>query len=212
MYPRRSIFLVVTPMLFAVAMGLGFPACYTGGEAEVPTKASTTLSVSTHNRLKFKGGVRYAADLSTALEVPRAEICKELSTYDCADTVHRIALGGVEPYRITLYQPLPNQTVSTANAVDRIALSACERRMQLDFAAPERAIVFGALQTPSPDVTKAVETLYLRLLRRPVLQEELAILMRYHTELVQERPTDANKRFATLAYFMVATTEESLFY
>jgi hypothetical protein len=53
--------------------------------------------------------------------------------------VNRIPLGGVEPYQPGVYQALPGRTAAAANALDRIALSACEERAKSDFAVPSSA-------------------------------------------------------------------------
>jgi hypothetical protein len=170
---------------------------------------------STHNRLKFKGGTRYADDLASALNIPRAELCRELSTYDCADVVHRISLGGVEPYRLTVYRPLPERSVASAQAVDRIALSGCEARAAKDFADPAQAALFRELTQASvtqAGVREVSKRLYVRVLRRDALEDELVVLDGYFNDLRTSVGAEAPRRFATLACFMVATTEEALFY
>src|SRR5262245_19853205 len=73
-----------------------------------PTDPLPSIVASSKARLRFKGGERYVELLSSGLAIPRAELCKELSLYDCAGEVHTIALGGVDAYENGIYEPMPN--------------------------------------------------------------------------------------------------------
>jgi len=184
--------------------------------APAPSASAAPVAKSTHNRVKFKGGERFANDLAAALELPRGELCKELGVYDCQAAVHKIALGGVEPYRQTVYQPVRDRSMSSVNAVDRLALSACDARMARDFASPGTAIIFKEIAAGGPAPVEAVDTvskrLYQRLLGRDASVEELGHLAAFHEELKRSAGAEAERRFATLACFAVASTEEALFY
>ncbi len=210
---------ILVPILAAGAVAAsGSFGCSKGeDEAPKPPASASPVAVSTHNRLKFKGGERYATDLAEALAIPRGDLCKELSAYDCADVVHKIALGGIEPYRQTIYRPLPDRSVASANAVDRIALSGCESRAAKDFADGAKAVLFGELvlagAAPGNDAQAAVaKRLYLRLMRREATAEEVTALGELYTDIASAAGAEAPRRFATLACFAVATTEEALFY
>lgn len=62
-----------------------------------PALAQEAAPTSPDPRVKFKDGERYLRDLAESLEIPRSEICLELSRYDCADKAFRIVLGGGRP-------------------------------------------------------------------------------------------------------------------
>ncbi|HEU4411833.1 MAG TPA: hypothetical protein VFS43_41720 [Polyangiaceae bacterium] len=166
-------------------------------------------------RLKFRGGDRLVTDLAEGLGLPRAEVCNELGAYDCS-VVHKVVLGGVEPYRSTIYEPVPRRAVPSALAVDRLALAACDRRARLDFEAPSSALVFGELaadpQLGDAAVGAVAARLYERLLRRAPNDGERAALAGFARELAAELGAEAPRRFATLGCFAVATTAEALFY
>lgn len=162
---------------------------------------------SRHPQVLAKTGEMYSQDLATALSLPREQACKELGSYDCARSAHRIALGGVEPYVLRIDQPLNVTPVSAPLAVDRIALSACGARAQADFSTPGAAVIFGALaQGGSDGPALAVRSLYDRLLGRDPDPAELSAVL----ELNAAPATP--QEFAVLACFVVATSLENLFY
>jgi hypothetical protein len=118
----------------------------------------------------------------------------------------------MEPYVQTIYSPVAERTASTANAAERIALSACHLRVERDFAAKAEAVLFAEI-TLAPDAVK-VETvskrLYQKLLNRDATPEEVSHLTVFWKELSAEK--EPAKAFATYACFAIATTEEALFF
>jgi hypothetical protein len=169
------------------------------------------IVASNKARLTFKGGARYASGLAASLEIPRDALCKELSLYDCTDQVHAIALGGVEPYRSGIYEPLPNTAVTTPIAVERVALSACARRARDDFAAPDQALIFRG-DAAGADLPAAVDKLYQRLLQRSAEASEVEHLRELHREMATVGHPSLGENWAQLACFAVATSLEALFY
>lgn len=169
-------------------------------------------------QVKFKEQGRFVRDLAASLELPRDQVCKELGLYDCYEEAHRIVLGGVEPYRRGIRDPLPVAPVTAPIAVDRVALSACATRVDRDFDNPSEALMFGELATTGPteaQLGQAARTIYERLLRRPATGEEIEELVAFHTEAesalgaTDEEPT---REWAIASCFAVATSMEGLFY
>lgn len=176
-------------------------------DAGTPEVVVVPDPASRHPQALAKNGEAYSQDLARALGLSREELCVELGQYDCANVAHRIALFGVEPYVLRIDEPLNVTPVSAPLAVDRIALSACERRARADFAAPGSAVVFGALaQGGSDGPAQAVRALYDRILARDPETEELNLLLELGA------PPATPVEFATLACFTVATSLENLFY
>lgn len=168
---------------------------------------------STKSRVRFKGGVRWTNQLARGLALDRAEICKEFGEYDCAADVHFIALGGVEPYNLRINEPLPIAPLTAPIAVDRIALSACTKRADLDAANGATAILFKELgSAPEPAALRAMgNRLYQELLSRDADPAELDELEAFWTE-VQDAGADAPAEWASFACYAVATSTEMLFY
>lgn len=158
-------------------------------------------------KLKRKTGEQLTQDLAQALELSRDAVCRELGRYDCAQEAHRIVLGGVEPYRLRIDEPLPGIGVSAPIAVDRLALAACGAREKADFDGPETAVVFGPLVSGQADARAlVVDEIYERLLGRAPDREERKTLAEWTEDGLSDRD------FATLACFVVATSLEHLFY
>jgi hypothetical protein len=184
-----------------------------GSAADASAPAAIGIAVSRNNRLKFKGGERFAQDLATGLDLNPNELCKELGSYDCATVAHNISLGGVEPYVQTIYQPTGELRASASNAVERIAMSACHLRAERDAAKPADDTLFGSLaRNPSAgESARVAARLYQRLLGRDATAEELEHLAGFWTEL-QAAEKDPARAFSTYACFAIATAEEALFF
>ncbi|MEM9453601.1 MAG: hypothetical protein AAGF11_05450 [Myxococcota bacterium] len=170
-------------------------------------------TASTRNRLIWKRQHALTQDLVRALELEPTELCTELGELDCINDVHQASLGGHDPIAQGLYEPIAEPLTTTPLALDRVALAACGRRVQLDRQAP---VVFTTLaldgEAPSADAPafeQTVVTLYRRLLGREPTPEELEL----HAELLVD---DAGERvgadrFAHLSCFVVVTSAEFLF-
>jgi len=169
-------------------------------------------------RVKFKEQGRFVRDLAASLELRRDEVCKELGLFDCYEDAHRIVLGGVEPYRRGIRDPLPVAPVTAPIAVDRVALSACATRVDRDFDNPSEAVMFGELATIGPTdelLEQTAHTIYERLLRRAATDDEVDSLVAFHSEArdtLDASDDDPTREWAVASCFAVATTMEGLFY
>ncbi len=187
-------------------------ACGSSGDAIDPD--STTggppnpddQPASVTARVKFKGGQRYAADLADALALDRTELCQELGTIDCVDA-HAIALGGVEPYRVRIDEPLSTESVAAPLAIERIALSACGERVHRDLSDPGSALIFA--DTASTESRReAAATLFDRVLRREAGAWEVDAIV----SLYRNDDPDAERTWAQLSCLAVATLSEAIFF
>ena len=181
-------------------------AADSGDDGGTPTQAP-----STRPRVKFKTAERYGADLSAALELPRASLCTELDDFDCID-VHRVALGEVDAFGLRLFEPLESTPLSAPIAIDRIGLSACGQRAQIDFEAPANAVTFAeVVQGDASEANRqaVVARLYRRLLLRDATDREVAVVASMFDELPAQ---DQLQTWAQMACFAIATSTEALFY
>jgi hypothetical protein len=210
-HPKRVGILIVTFSFLAAAN-----ACKGESKDEVPS-ATERVAPSRQARVKYKSGARYASDLAAALDLPREAICRELGLYDCVDEVHRIVLGGVEPYTLGVREPLPLIAVTAPIAQDRVALAACTERIERDLAASEPVFLVSIdVDAPTPGQLEAAAGLfYDRILRREATPSELSALAQFHSTVSDESGESgatATRDWAILSCFMVATTLESIFY
>lgn len=183
-------------------------------EREPPTQPPSTKS-----RVRLKSGDRLARDLAQGLALPREDICRELGRYDCVDETHRIVLGGVEPYRLGVREPILMPGITTPIATERVVLSACAARADRDFDDPVQATRFEAVVNAPASANAREETvdrLYRNLLLRPATGGERAALEQLHEALTAATPelTDIAqaREWAVLACFAIGTSLESLFY
>jgi hypothetical protein len=214
-HPERS------PGVLVVAFSILIAASACTGESKdgasgdpVPTER---LAASRQARVKYKSGARYANDLAAALDLQRDAVCRELGRYDCVDEVHRIVLGGVEPYTLGVREPLPSIAVTAPIAQDRVALAACTERIERDLAASKPVFLTAVdVDAPTPGQLEATgKRFYDRILRRAATPDEVRTLVQFHATVADEpgeSGATATRDWAILSCFMVATTLESVFY
>jgi hypothetical protein len=206
----RQLMSIIPALLAALALGCATPA------APAPELAVAAPVPSQDPRVKFKDGERYLRDLSAALSIPRAEICKELSQYDCVDRAFRIALGGVEAPNMGIHQPLEEAALTAPIALDRVALHVCINRVERDVKDPQNAIIFRPMaegQTPVAWRASVTETLYDAILRRAPSPAESGRMIAYFDEVAAGGTgADAGKDWATLSCFALASSLENIFY
>jgi hypothetical protein len=213
-HPERIGVLIATFSFLAAANACTSEPSHGVDTGSVPTER---VVASRQARVKYKSGARYASDLAAALDLPRDALCRELGRYDCVDEVHRIVLGGVEPYTLGVREPLPSIAVTAPIAQDRVALAACTERIERDLAASKPVFLTTVdVDAPTPGQLEATaRRFYDRILRREATPYEVSALAQFHSTLTDEpgesRAT-ATRNWAILSCFMVATTLESIFY
>ena len=201
-------------------------ACTTAPEPALLQFAADapTPVVSADPRVKFKDGERYLRDLSANLNIPREEICKELSRYDCVTDAFRIVLGGVEAPNLLVNEPIAEAALTSPIAVDRVALHVCTKRVKMDRAKPAEAVLFkagafgreGRAQTPDREwLNSTADAVYGSILLRSPSAREIQNLAAYYTQVAEGRPAnsvDAAADWVTLSCFAVASSLEAVFY
>ncbi len=189
-----------------------------GGDNDDGGEDLTGQPASAKSRVKRKSPATLQTDLAQVLSLDKAELCSELGLADCFD-VHNILLGGVEPYRLRIDDPIASPSLATPSAVDRIVLSACGERAARDLADPKSAVIFATggetdAAALDPEARKqSAETLYRRVLSRTAREAELSALVDFYDEVAAEMVAeDVAQTWAQLACYSVATTSEFLFY
>jgi len=145
--------------------------------------------------------------LATGLQLNKDQICNEIGTESCIEKVHLSKLGGNEPYDSAQYLRPEGPAALSGIAIDRVILSACIQRVNLDKnGAP---VVFKGLNLNGPmDQSKADNItieLYRRLLARDPSDEEKKILREYSTTV------SSAEVFAKTACFAVGSSVEFIF-
>jgi len=174
--------------------------------------------VSLDPKIKFKDGDRFLGDLSSALEIPRDSICKELGQYDCFKDAFRIVLGGTEAENLGVNVPLEEEAMTAPIAVDRLALRACVNRVKLDLDDPKHAVLMK--NAPKGKASKGwlkstTAVVYDRILNRVPTSSETAKMTGFYDQVAVKagKPNpDATKDWVTLSCFATASSTENIFY
>jgi hypothetical protein len=173
----------------------------TPAEPPVLEETEGALKASARANVRFKRAERFNADLAQSLDLSVDEVCLELDAYPCSGDVHRVSLGGSDPYGTGLYEGWKETGPSTPLVVERIVISACQKRVALDFDTPNSAKIFQSGKADAASVT----LLYQRALQRSPTEAEVAHVLGLATDVpVRTR--------AALACFAVLSTSEFLFY
>lgn len=217
MRPERL--LVLTSLL---AMATGCPGRII--EPPVPpivvdTPDAGSLARSARGNLRFKGPERLQADFAAALELLPADVCTELGQYQCATFVHNVALGGVDPYGPGLYESSGITAVTTPLVIDRLAWSACTKRVDLDLATPANAQVFRGVPLANGKLTnpegQEVSSLIVDLTRRGLARDPYANEVARYVKLAKDlEATSAQPARAWMqsVCFAILSSAESVFY
>jgi hypothetical protein len=201
-------------------------SCTTAPEPATPQFAANPPApvASSDPRVKFKDGERYLRDLSTNLNIPREDICKELSRYDCVTDAFRIVLGGVEAPNLLVNEPIENAALTSPIAVDRVALHVCSNRVRMDREKPTEAVLFktgafgpgGRARTVDKTwLNNTADTIYGSILMRSPSEREIQNLTAYYAHVADGRPANSAEVAAdwvTLSCFAVASSLEAVFY
>lgn len=196
----------------ALALASG---CRDGGGGGSEDTGADEMQRAQRGELQWKRNVALQRDLMRALELPEDGVCDELGRGSCTREIHHISLGGADPLHIGLYEPLPDTLVSTPIVLDRVVMSACASRANLDRGGPP--VVFtkldlgAAAPAPADDAFAATVTaLYRRLLSRDPEPHELTTL---EALVVDDdgKPVSAYD-FAVLTCFAIGTSTEFLFF
>ena len=170
-------------------------------------------SLSNHSNIRFKKVYLLRNDFAMALQLPPNELCIEAGK-DCVGS-YNIVLGGVDP-NMMLYSRIEQPVTTSPIAVERIALQACRRRVNLDFGAG-KPLIFANIPASGSTFEQshrdAVHRLYQNFLQRDPTDGDYA----GHEKLLDSLGSmvsaqEIGKVWAQTACWMVATQLESVLY
>ncbi|WP_257452191.1 hypothetical protein [Archangium lipolyticum] len=185
------------------------------------TGSSGEVAPSSRDNLRFMNPEQLTAHFASALSLPPEQVCNELGQYPCATYAHTVVLGGVEPYRVGLYEPLKVTGATTPNVIDRMALAACARRVSLDVTHPEEAVLFKGLELDAQGrlanrdgapVRDVITSLYQRVLLRDPTETEVGALSQLATRIESTGSQTPGRDWMTAACFSVLSSAESVFF
>jgi hypothetical protein len=170
-------------------------------------------------RLRFKRFDQLRRELERVLSLAPAEVCNELDRFDCTHEVHRVALGGTDPYFANVYAPAAEPPLNAPLAWERVVLTACAERVDRDLADPEAASWLagveiddnGRLDPASAPATAVIRALYREALARNPSTDDLEQWREAYADLETAELMPA-RAWARLVCGAVLTSAEFVFY
>lgn len=193
-------------------------AAVDGPDASSPP--DTGPAVSATRRLRFKRFDQLQLELERVLALGPTEVCRELDRFDCTSDVHRVALGGSDPYLANVYEPASEPPLNAPLAWERVVLTACAERVDRDLASPTEAAWLkevdvdqtGALDPASPAVEHAVRTIYREGLLRDPSGEEVGAWRDEYRSIADAGAEHPARSWARVLCGAVLTSGEFVFY
>jgi hypothetical protein len=193
------------------------PPADDGDAPSAPEDEPDAIGVAKRPNLQWKRHHALEADLSRALELAPDELCTEFGKESCIQRVHLVPLGGHAPFESGMLESAAEPLATTPTVVDRVVLSACSKRAELDRELGKEAKVFSALALSEPmpksdqgRANEVVTTLYRRLLARNPDEQERELVA--SLALGEDGEPLAALEFAKLACFTIGTSSEFLFF
>jgi hypothetical protein len=200
-------------------------------DAAAPVIPEALSIASPKANVRFLNADRLSKTFAKALALEEEELCKELGLYSCVGFIHKISLLGTDPYLFGVNDPLPATTTATPLVVERVATAGCVLRVKRDMVKESFAIdsvktlkkpLFDRLvvtdagtlkDVDGPDVTAAIDALYVRALQRHATAGEEEVLRQLYRDVaVVSPPTSAARDWAVASCVAVLTSMESIFY
>ncbi len=216
MFPNTQALILVFMLILA---GCQKSKSLSGGP--LAAKQSEAMSVAASPKAQVK---RMRADLlrnnlSKILVLDPKGMCMELGRMPGADLVHKVSLGSMDAYGNAQYRHPEQISVTSAMSLDRLVLSACMQRAQLDLVNPARGVIFKDVElsadgrlVKSEAVVTSIHTLYQRAFLRDATAQELENHLQFYEAVYAQQPVGAARNWMTLSCYAVLTSVEAAFY
>ncbi|HYX35936.1 MAG TPA: hypothetical protein VE954_22780 [Oligoflexus sp.] len=216
MFPNTQALLMV---LVIITSGCQKSKSLTGGSEAAKIEQSLPLTASPKAQVKRMRADLLRNNLAKILVLDPQGMCLELGRLPCADLVHKVSLGSMNAYGNAQYRHPEQVSATSAMSLDRLVLSACMQRAQLDLVNPGRAVIFKDVElstdgrlVKSEAVVTAIHTLYQRAFLRDASATELENLLQFYEAIYAQQSIGAARNWMTLSCYAVLTSVEATFY
>lgn len=187
--------------------------------SSVPAGLSLQSAASPKADVKRKRADLLRNSLAKILVLHPQGLCLELGRLPCADLVHKVSLGGMNAYGNAQYR-YPDQVSATSSmSLDRLVLSACIQRAQLDLINPAQGIIFKDIELSADGrlvkndaVSNSIQTLYHRAFLRDATSSEVENLLQFYEAIYAEQPIGVARNWMVLSCYSVLTSVEAAFH
>jgi hypothetical protein len=190
-----------------------------GGPAAVQQEQASLITPSPKAQVKRMRADLLRNNLAKILVLDPKGMCLELGRLPCADLVHKVSLGSMDAYGNAQYRHPENISLTSAMSLDRLVLSACMQRAQMDLVNPARGVIFKDVElsadgrlVKSEAVVTAIHTLYQRAFLRDATAREIEDHLQFYEAIYAEQPIGAARNWMSLSCYAVLTSVEAAFY
>lgn len=182
------------------------------------TSSGQAAVQTSQDKIRYKPQDVLMADYQTALSLDSASLCSEQDGTDCFSE-HKVALGALDAYKLGIYQRSDTATGTAAIAVERIALSGCLKRLQLDLNAGASAVLFkglqfnqnGTLVDPHGSSTKNfITALFQTLIQRNPSSTDTTALLGLYDQIAALNQANPGTVWAWMSCYAVLTSAEAV--
>lgn len=206
-------------MLMLVLAGCQKSRQLSGGPLALKQDEAAPVTASPKAQVKRMRADLLRNNLSKILVLDPKGMCLELGRMPCADLVHKVSLGSMDAYGNAQYRHPEQISATSAMSLDRLVLSACMQRAQLDLVNPARGVIFKDVElsadgrlVKSEAVVAAIHTLYQRAFLRDATPQELENHLQFYEAIYAQQPVGAARNWMTLSCYAVLTSVEAAFY
>lgn len=201
--------------------GGGSPSQPAPGQGPGSVLEQEVLGLSSRSDLRFKPQDIMESEIADVLALPATDLCQEPGGASCTRQVHLIALAGVDPYNGGPGMAIEESMVTTPIAWERVILSACAKRAEIDTASPASGKVFVNLPIDSKgnlsnvnaqEVASSIDNLYRRAVKRAASPTEIGAVKAFYEDVRKAKSEDSAREWARLSCYAVLTSLEFVFY
>ncbi len=216
MFPNTQGLMLI---LMLVVAGCQKSKPLSGGPLAAKQAESMAVAASPKAQVKRMRADLLRNNLAKILVLDPKGMCLELGRMPCADLVHKVSLGSMDAYGNAQYRHPEQVSATSAMSLDRLVLSACMQRAQMDLVNPARGVIFKDVElsadgrlVKSEAVVTAIHTLYQRAFLRDASAQELENHLQFYEAVYAQQPVGAARNWMTLSCYAVLTSVEAAFY
>ncbi len=216
MFPNTQGLMLI---LMLVVAGCQKSKPLSGGPLAAKQAESMAVAASPKAQVKRMRAGLLRNNLAQILVLDPKRMGLELGRMPCADLVHKVSLGSMDAYGNAQYRHPEQVSATSAMSLDRLVLSACMQRAQMDLVNPARGVIFKDVEmsadgrlVKSEAVVTAIHTLYQRAFLRDASAQELENHLQFYEAIYAQQPVGAARNWMTLSCYAVLTSVEAAFY
>lgn len=214
----KAMLSIILVMNWACEKKVDAPAHKMEVSASIPASMGIPL-LSSKNRVQRKRAEIVRNTIAKSLNLDPNGMCLELGKLPCANVVHKVSLGGMDPYGNSQYKRPTRISATSPIALERVVLSACIQRAGLDSINPSNGLIFKDLETSADGrlvnnekIDESIQRLYQRAYMRNATTAEVLAVKDLYEQIFKENPIGAAQNWMILSCFSILSSVEMIFF